>query len=239
MVEHELPKLIARVRFPSSALERRPRSKTWAFVVVQASRPLPCPPRAPTRGNLLTRGSSHPTCTVQKGAVGRRGWLRPSTGVPSPLSPPARDRPPRPPWSPASCGSLRGAPRTHPAGSRPDGLRVAADGRPCSRNAAPGGNQYLSPRSESLTNPTGRVFPHRTRWRYLTHTSRCSMLLSISVAVLVPKNFKCSSRPPRHIRVLHISGSFSGGASSRRHGVRTVRMPVYCPKGDMTWHLAP
>jgi hypothetical protein len=32
MVEHELPKLRARVRFPSSAPQKRPRSKTWAFV---------------------------------------------------------------------------------------------------------------------------------------------------------------------------------------------------------------
>lgn len=110
---------------------------------------------------------------------------------------------------------------------------------PCYRNAALGGNQYLSPRSESLMDPAGRVFPNRTRWRYSTHTNRCSVLLSISVAVLVPKNFRRSSRPPCHIRALYISGHFSGGASSRRHGVRTVRMLVYCPKGDMTWHLAP
>ncbi|QTI46805.1 hypothetical protein JYK04_04643 [Streptomyces nojiriensis] len=100
---------------------------------------------------------------------------------------------------------------THPVGSRPPGLHVAAGGRSCSRNAALGGNQYLSPRSESLMDPAGRVFPHSTRWRYLTHTNRCSVLLSVSVAVLVPKNFKRSSRPPRHIRVLHISGHFPAG----------------------------
>lgn len=101
--------------------------------------------------------------------------------------------------------------RTHPAGSRSDGPHVAAGGHPCSRNAALGGNQYLSPRSESLMDPAGRVFPRRTRWRYFTHTNRCGMLLSISVAVLVPKNFKCSSRPSRHFRALHISGSYPAG----------------------------
>lgn len=131
------------------------------------------------------------------------------------------------------------APRTHPDGSRTDGPHVATCGHPCSRNAALGGNQYLSPRPESLMDPARRVFPRRARWKYFTHTNRCGVLLSISVAVLVPKNFKCSSRPSRHIRALHISGQFSGGASSRRHGVRTVRTLVYCPKGDMTWHLAP
>lgn len=101
--------------------------------------------------------------------------------------------------------------RTQPAGSRPDGLHVATGGHPCPRNAALGGNQYLSPRSESLMDPAGRVFPRRTRWRYFAHTNRCGVLVSISVAVLVPKNFKCSSRPSRHIRALHISGQFPAG----------------------------
>lgn len=72
MVEHELPKLIARVRFPSSALERSPRSATWGFVVVPTCRGPSCPPGAPTRapcpGSRPVRG--RPRCNARGGPRG-------------------------------------------------------------------------------------------------------------------------------------------------------------------------
>jgi hypothetical protein len=57
MVEHELPKLRARVRFPSPAPTRRPRSQTWAFIIVQTSRRLSCQIRARWR-HIRGRGAA-------------------------------------------------------------------------------------------------------------------------------------------------------------------------------------
>lgn len=114
-------------------------------------------------------------------------------------------------------------------GRRPAGSRSLRSAR---INTCPGGLriQWTS---------QGEFLPPCVGWKYFTHTSRRSVLLSISVAVLVPKNFKrLGPASPPH-RALHISGHFPGGASSRRHGVRTVRTLLYCPKGDMTWLLAP
>ncbi len=129
--------------------------------------------------------------------------------------------------------------RIQPAGSRPDGLHVATGGHPCSQRctrgesiSVPAVREFNGPRRESFSVPhTMEIFHAHKPLRRATVDLGCSFGTQ-----------KTSSAPVglrATIRALHISGQFSGGASSRRHGVRTVRTLVYCPKGDMTWHLAP
>ncbi|MFD7750284.1 hypothetical protein ACFV2V_16325 [Streptomyces sp. NPDC059698] len=59
------------------------------------------------------------------------------------------------------------------------------------------------------------------------------MLLSISVAVVVPKTSSFCVDDFTGGSFLVFSGFSPGGASSRRRGIRTRRLPTYTPPKEM------
>lgn len=108
-----------------------------------------------------------------------------------------------------------------------------------SKNAALEVNEYLCRPPQNLTALTGRVSAAARTGKYLSHAILHGVLLSDSVAVLVPKNFKRlrpASMPQGSALYFR---SFSG-----RGIIAATRFPYstdsgVLPKGDMTWLLAP
>lgn len=162
----------------------------------------------------------------------------PRTGRPwTHRGPDRRTGPPRPAGrgrrvaatgSPACC--LEGFPSPRPADTGSGGLQTSQQIGLLAKNAAFEVIEYLCRRPQNLAVLTGRVFAAARTGKYLTHTGPHDVLLSESVAVLVPKKLQAPPVGPCHREALCISGHFPGGASSRRRGFRTVRIPVYCPK---------
>lgn len=108
-----------------------------------------------------------------------------------------------------------------------------------SKNAALDVNEYLCLRSQNLAALTGRVFTSARTGKYLTHTSPHVVLLSGSVAVLVPKNFRRlqSASMPQGSALYFRSLSGRGIIAATRIPYSTDSGVL--PKGDMTWLLAP
>lgn len=99
-----------------------------------------------------------------------------------------------------------------------------------SENAALKVNEYLCRPSQNLTALTGRVSAAARTGNIRRTQSSMACYCRTQLQFWYPKTSSASGRPRCRRVALCISGHFPGRASSRRHGFRTVRIPVYCPK---------